>query len=224
MSYNKYLIDDGFYSHLVADAEFEGLLEIPCLKHEDRIVIPNDMIPFDKRNIISDKDCFIHFYMHDTTFKQFLNSTDRYVEQMKNFSGVVTPDCSLYRDMPLNLQITNTYFNRACGRYLQEQGVYVIPNIRWGDERSYLPLFNEIPFAFAGVQKEHIVSISTHGCIKGEENKRYFKEGLKEMLNYLSPRVVLVHGKMPEDVFKEFNDRTHFIHYPSWIERRHNNG
>ena len=27
--------------------------------------------------------------------------------------------------------------NRAVGHYLQSQGLYVIPNIRWGDERSF---------------------------------------------------------------------------------------
>lgn len=223
MSYNKYLIDDGFYSHLVADAKLYGSLEIPCLKYEEQIIVPDDIGPFDKRNKL-DSTFFVHFYMHDTTFKQFMSNTDRYVIQLSRFKGIITPDCSLYRDMPLNLQITNTYFNRACGCYLQSNGLYVIPNVRWGDERSYLPLFDEIPFAFAGIQKNHIVSISTHGCLKGSENKRYFREGLRQMINYLEPKVVIVHGKMPDDIFGEFYHLSRFINYQSWIGRRHANG
>ncbi len=159
--------------------------------------------------------------MHDTTFKQILNSTDKYVEQLKSFEGIITPDFSLYRDMPLTLQITNIYFNRAVGCYLQSNGIYVIPNVRWGDERSYYPILNEIPFAFAGVQKNHIVSISTHGCIKSNENRLYFKEGLKSMIEFLTPKVVIVHGKMPESIFNEFKNKTNFVQYSSYFEMRH---
>ncbi len=54
MGYNKYLIDDGFYSHLVVDATFETIFEIPSLKNENKVIIPSNLLPFDKRNTALD--------------------------------------------------------------------------------------------------------------------------------------------------------------------------
>ena len=117
---------------------------------------------------------YIHFYEHDTKFNDVLLSTNDYLDEFKKFKGVISPDCSLYLDMPLCLQIANTYMNRAIGSYLQSEGIYVIPNVRWSDERSYTT--TELPekFAFIGLPKNSILSIGTYGCIQGKNNKHYF--------------------------------------------------
>lgn len=205
-------IDDGFASYLVKDAKFVGKYQIPALPKHDSLLIPKDMIPFDKRNRVKDKDVAICFYMHDAAFKQILTSTYKYVEELKLFSCVISPDCSLYRDMPLCLQILNTYRNRAIAHYMLQNGIYVIPNVRWGDERSF-------KFCFDGLPMHDIVCISTHGCIKSLENKYYFKLGLKKMLKALRPQVILVHGVMPNEVFSEFESQAKFIHYKSYISK-----
>ena len=44
---------------------------------------------------------------------------------------------------------------------------------------------------------------------------------LKAMMDYLKPEVVLVHGKMPNDIFVEYLDKAQFISYPSYYEMRH---
>lgn len=209
---SKTIIDDGYSSYLVNGAIFVGKYQIPLLSKHDIILIPKEMVPFDKRNIVKDKDIAINFYMHDVTFKQVLTSTKKYIEELSKFSAIISPDCSLYRDMPLCLQITNTYMNRAVGYYLQKNGLYVIPNVRWGDERSF-------EFCFDGLPTDDIVSISTHGCIRGYENRYYFKLGLEEMLKTLKPRVVLVYGTMPDDIFSTFSSKTKFIHYESYISK-----
>lgn len=209
---SKTIIDDGYSSYLVDGATFVGKYQIPSIPKHDEILIPKDMIPFDKRNVVKERDLAIDFYMHDVTFRQILTSTSKYLAELSRFTAVISPDCSLYRDMPLCLQITNTYMNRAVGFYLQKHGVYVIPNVRWGDERSF-------EFCFQGLPTNDIVCISTHGCIKSEENRYYFRLGLEEMLNVLKPQVVLVHGPMPDEVFSDFLDETMFVHYQSYISK-----
>lgn len=209
---SKNIIDDGYSSYLVDGATFVGKYQIPSIPKHDVILIPKDMVPFDKRNVVKERDLAIDFYMHDVTFRQILTSTSKYFDELSRFAAVISPDCSLYRDMPLCLQITNTYMNRAVGFYLQKHGVYVIPNVRWGDERSF-------EFCFQGLPTNDIVCISTHGCIKGEENKYYFKLGLEEMLIVLKPQVVLVHGSMPDEVFANFLNETKFVHYESYISK-----
>ena len=159
------------------------------------------------------------FYEYDVNFREILINTEKYVDDLKRFPGIVTPDCSLYLDAPLCVQIADIYLNRAVGYYLSKQGIYVIPNIRWGDERTYTADFFGEKVAFQGVDKHSIVSIGTYGQIKTAESKRYFREGLEEMLKELEPEVVLVYGSMPDKIFGGLLDKTRFIQYPDWISR-----
>ena len=212
----KNKIDDGFNPELVSGALFEGILEIPQIKRPDKIIIPSALIPFSQRNRSDNYKEFVHFYEHDKNFATVLTAAQEHLDCLTQFRGVISPDCSLYRDMPLVLQIANTYMNRAIGHYLQSKGLYVIPNIRWGDERSYTTIELPEKFAFLGVPKRSIVSIGTYGCIKSKENKIYFTEGLEAMLDELEPEVVLVYGGMPDSIFTKVKDRTKFVHYPDW--------
>ena len=125
----------------------------------------------------------------------------------------------MYIDAPLCVQIADIYLNRAVGYYLSQQGLYVVPNIRWGDERTYKSDFLGEKVAFQGVDKHSIVSIGTYGQIKSAESKRYFREGLEEMLKELEPEVVLVYGAMPDKIFGGLLDKARFIQYPDWTSR-----
>jgi hypothetical protein len=102
---------------------------------------------------------------------------------------------------------------------IRQQGIYVIPNIRWGDERTYTTELLGEKVAFQGVDKHSIVSIGTYGQIQTAESKRYFREGLIEMLNELEPEVVLVYGSMPDKIFGDLKSRTRFVQYTDWTSR-----
>lgn len=213
-------IDDGYYSWLVEAADFDSLLEIPKMTQPKHMEMPENLIPFSKMKYSKQYSEYIHFYEHDMVFRNFLQNPDRFIEQIYRFPGIITPDCSLYRDMPLVLQMTNTYMSRAVGCYLQEQGMNVYPNVRWGDERSYTPVFTDTPFAFLGIEKHSIVSVSTYGCIRGKENKKYFHDGFHAMLKYLEPEIVLIHGAMPSDVFCDLPSNLHYAHYMDWTSQK----
>lgn len=130
------------------------------------------------------------------------------------YDGVITPDCTMLIGQSKCLLQTNTYFNRAIGFYLQKQGIPIIPNIRWSDKDSY-------DFCFLGVPKKSIVAVSTHGCIRNKQQKRFFKDGLEEMIKQLEPSNVIVHGHMPEEVFNDYMKATQFHRYPSLFEETH---
>lgn len=114
----KHIIDDGFNPELVEKALFQGIFEIPEIKEPNKIIVPESIIPFTKRKQSKEHNGFLHFYEHDIKFKDVLLSTNDHLDEIKQFKGVISPDCSLYLDMPLCLQITNTYMNRAVGSYL----------------------------------------------------------------------------------------------------------
>ena len=213
------LVDEGFRVSLVETAFFDGKFEIPHIDAPKEIIIPEGMVPFSIRERSQDKNDFVCFYENDINFREILINTEEYVDDLKRFPGIVTPDCSLYLDAPLCVQIADIYLNRAVGYYLSQQGLYVVPNIRWGDERTYKSDFLGGKVAFQGVDKHSIVSIGTYGQIKSAESKRYFREGLEEMLKELEPEVVLVYGAMPDKIFGGLYDKTSFIQYPDWTTR-----
>lgn len=108
--------------------------------------------------------------------------------------------------------MANTYMNRAIDVYLQNNGVKVIPNIRWGDDRIF-------EFAFDGLEVNGIYAVSTWGCIGIKKDKNRFKEGIREMIKRLNPNKILVHVDMPVCIFGEFKGQVEFINYKSWTSR-----
>ena len=206
--------DDGFHSYLVENAQFVGDPPMPALMDLKNAQVPKDIIPFDKAKHTDNKRQYVHFYMHDNQFIGAVTATKKYLDLLKQFDGVITPDCSMLIGQLDYLQQTNTYFSRAVGFYLQQNGIPVIPNVRWSDQSSFA-------YCFSGIPKNSIISISTHGCIHNPEQREMFKIGLEEMLNVINPPDVLVHGCMPEEIFGPFINQTNFHRYASQIERIH---
>ena len=209
---------DVFNSFLVRNATYDGKEEIPRITTSN--LLPEKVISFSKAINRKEYDSWIHFYEHDSVFECFWRNPQRYLPIIKQYKGIISPDYSLYYDMPLNMQVWNTYRGKALACWLQENGVEVIPNVRWGDERSFTTVELPEKFAFLGVPKNSIVSIGTYGCIMSRENKEYFRKGLSAMLDELSPEVVLVNGGMPESIFGEFKSRTQFVNYPDWTSTK----
>ena len=188
---------DVFKPWLVEGCSFDGHMEMPVIKRT--FSLPERAIPFDKGLSASDYKQWIHFYTEDTTFERIWNRPRDYIKRLEKFEGVISPDFSLYRDLPLVMQAWNTYRNRALGCFLQNHGIDVIPNVRWGDERSY-------DFCFDGVEKGGTVSVSTNGCIRNKADREYFKRGLTEMIKRLEPAVIVNYSYTPDDIFKLYCD------------------
>ena len=214
MKKRKTIFDDGFQAYLTEGAVFVGNCGIPMLMDLKNTQIPKDIVPFSKLNTTADKRQYVHFYLHDKDFSTVLTATNRYIDRLKLYDGVITPDCTMMIGQSPCLQQANSYMNRAVGFYLQKNGIPVIPNIRWSDESSFA-------YCFLGVPKHSVVSVSTHGCLKTAEQKRMFKIGMSAMMEELEPQAVLVHGFMPDSVFGEFKNQVALYRYPSEFERTH---
>lgn len=214
-------LDDGCNPELVAGATFALPLGIPIIKTPPQIIIPEGITPFSVRNRAPSFNEAIGFYEKDLNFAEVLRSPQNYIDDFGRFKALISPDCSLYRDAPLAVQLTNVYRNRAIGSYYQRRGQYVIPQIRWGNEYTYTTKYFPEKIAFLGVEKHSIVAIGTYGCFDGRENKYYFSAGLEAMLETLEPQVVLVYGSMPEKVFGQYMNYAKFVQYPDWTTRMH---
>lgn len=189
---------DVFHAFLVEKANYDGIEEIPCIKTSK--FLPSRVIPFSKALRSTDFDRWVVFYEHDEQFVRLWNNPRKYINILKKYKGVITPDFSLYRNMPLVMQKWSTYQGKAIGVWLQNEGIEIIPNVRFADERSY-------NFCFDGVEKHSTVALGTHGCIKKLTDRAYFEKGLAEMVNRLQPQTIIVYGTAPDTIFGNYKEK-----------------
>lgn len=221
----KLIVNDGFNPELADGAVFEGLFQFPAIEPTREIIYPKYLVPFSERNKITNpKEAFVVFYEHDDKFADIIRNPSKYVDDLKRFAGVISPDNSLYRDIPLAVQIANIYRNRLIGSFLQRKDIPVITNLRWGDERTYgRELFGEA-VAFSSAPKRSVVAVGCYGCIRGKENKKYFVDGFLAMLDELEPEAVIIYGKLPDDIIELLRIKTKLIIYNDWTSVRHGKG
>lgn len=185
---------DVFNAFLVPTADYDGVFEFPTMQKENWI--PNRLIPFSKA--ASCKNCaqWIHFYEFDYQFERVWRNPKRYLNLFKRFAGVILPDFSIYRDMPLAMQLWNIYRSRAIGHWLESNGIKIIPNIRFGDERTYQPCCD-------GIALGSTISIGTYGLTSEKEDLFFLNEGLAYAVERTKPQAIVVYGATPDDVFRQ---------------------
>ena len=186
---------DVFHAFLVKNAQFDTDLEIPRIAPES--ALPGRLVSFSKAVTRNEYDQWVHFYEDDANFERLWNKPNKYLPILQKYKGVITPDFSLYRDMPLVMQQWNTYRSRAIGHWLQENGIPTIANVRWGDERTY-------ELCCAGVPRNSIIAVGSHGCIKLLQERPYFINGLDYAVRTLCPKIIIVYGTAPECIFDKY--------------------
>ena len=112
----------------------------------------------------------VHFYIDDYRFSAVLKDIQRAILILRDYSAVLTPDYSLYRDMDLTVQRINILRSRTVGYLMQEAGLTVIPTVSWSDERSY-------GFCFDGLPENSVLSVSSVGVLRDKEALRLFIKG-----------------------------------------------
>lgn len=120
--------------------------------------------------------------------------------QLKNLFGAfrrpgsLSPDFSMYRNMPAIMQYWSCFMGRAIAHRYQADGGVVVPNVRLSDKRSY-------QFCLDGLPVNSTIAIGTHGCIKHKEDRRHITSAVSETVRRLSPSRIIVYGSAPDDVF-----------------------
>jgi len=194
MSKNYSLSFDYLNMDLLKGATLAGKYGMPMLRQSKATT--TEAIPFHDSYKGKGKGKWVHFYIHDSHFNCIWNNPNRYLEMLKSFKGVISTDFSLYIDTPFGMQIWNTLRNRILAYWMQQEGIEVIPNVRWGKEDTY-------EFCFDGIPQGGTVAIGTNGCIQDKEDRFDFKYGLAKMLEDIKPQTVIVYGTMPNDIFDE---------------------
>ena len=176
-AYNLDLID--------LDNSTNDFWQMPVINNDN--FIPDDIIGFNYAKSSKQHNVGIHFYLDDYQFERLWNKPEEYVDILNQYECILSPDFSLYMDMPMPMKIWNIYRSRQIGRFYQSQGIKVIPTISWAEKETF-------EFAFKGIPKGSIVSISTIGVKRNKEALKIWQDGVSAMIEEIEPSTILVYG------------------------------
>lgn len=177
--------DDYYNLGLINASHTGGKFDMPTLEPVD--FTPTGLLPFNYAKTADDHDQTLHFFVDDYQFERLWSAPGKYLQLIQGFEAVLTPDFSLYLDMPLPMQQWNEYRRRALGNYWQRNGVTVIPTLSWSDRRSY-------GFCFDGLPEESTLATSTVGVKTSDEAMKGWRAGMKAAIKKLKPKKLLLYG------------------------------
>lgn len=182
--------------HLYDPYDVDGMFQMPVI-HNDGIV-PKVLKGFNYALSSKEKDFGLHFFLDDYQFERLWRAPEQYLDILKEYQCVLSPDFSLYMNMPLAMKIWNVYRSRLLGHWWQEQGLIVIPTISWAEADTF-------SFCFDGIPQGSIVAVSTIGVKKQDDAFRVWKNGMDAMIEKIHPKIILVYGgkleyEYPQDI------------------------
>ena len=184
---------------LLEDTELTNdFWQMPIIKRCE--YIPSQLIGFNYAKSSKNKNVGIHFFIDDYQFERVWNYPDKYFDVLLEYDCVLSPDFSLYMDMPMPMKIWNIYRSRQIGVYFQNMGLKVIPTLSWAEEETF-------SFCFQGIEKGSVVAVSTIGVKEKQESIEIWKAGMQEAINQLEPKTILLYGGQVEFDFKDIEVR-----------------
>lgn len=175
----------GFESIEYDELRAIGFYQMPTLERID--YVPDDLVGF---NYVLNSDRYelgVHFYIDDYQFERIWASPQMYVDKLAQFDCILTPDFSLYMDMPMAMKIWNVYRSRLIGQIYQDRGLRVIPTVSWAEPETFT-------FCFDGIPSNSTISVSTIGVKRSKEATKIWTQGMDEAMKRLKPKNVLVYG------------------------------
>lgn len=169
----------------------KGKYHIPELAPES--VIPEKLMDFCHSLKSSQFSAGVHFFLDDYRFERVWRMPWRYIPRLKNFSVVLSPDFSLYTDMPTAMKIWNVYRSRLLGQMMQRAGCRVVPTVSWAEAESY-------EYCFDGLPSDSTVAVSTVGAMYSNGCRKLFVRGFEAMAEKLRPEKIIVYGKPPDEI------------------------
>lgn len=152
----------------------------------------------------------LHFFLDDYRFETVWSSPERLLPRVLAVGASLTPDFSLWRDMPRPAQLWNVYRSRWCGAYWQSHGVEVIPTACWGTADTF-------DFCFDGIPDYGTVALSSMGIRASKQDQALFRAGIQELIARKRPQLILAYGRLR---FCDDIDLPAVKEYPTFWDRR----
>lgn len=191
--HTQYEIDKNISKEKLVRNEFlyngnsQGKYEFPIIRKQNIDINKIKFLSYTdaKKEVEENKDRTIHFFTYDWKFEKVYKQAEEELEKLKQYYALLSPDFSMFTNMPIALQIESVFKNRWCGAYWQSKGLKVIPTVSWGDERSF-------EFCFEGIEEGSVVAVCTYYRENDEES---FMLGYNEMLKRIKPSAILCYDE-----------------------------
>lgn len=170
-----------------------GFYEMPVIRKST--FVPSDLIGFNYALNSKNKRAGIHCFVDDYQFERLWNNPDAYIETIAGYECFLSPDFSLYLDMPMAMKVWNIYRSRMIGQYYQDHGIEVIPTVSWAEPETFA-------FCFDGIEVGATVAVSTIGVKRNEYAQKLWQQGMDEMIKTIKPSNILLYGGMVEYDYK----------------------
>lgn len=185
---------DGYNLSEYDDSRISGYYDMPIIRRTD--YVPNNLIGFNYVKTMKPQvDTGVHFFLDDYQFERIWTNPHAYINKLVMWDCVLTPDFSLYLNMPMAMKIWNIYRSRLIGQMLQDYGATVIPTLSWGEPRTF-------DFCFDGIEQGGTVAVSTIGVKRDEKAMDIWTLGMDKAMEVLKPKTVIVYGG---DIGYKFN-------------------
>ena len=190
---------DDHHIFLLKGIELTPKHSFPVLHHIKQFELPRRIIPFSLGigSSWSDYDCWICFYEWDDKFVRLWNNPLNYLEKLKKFRGVISPDFSLSIFADEEDQFTPIYKGRLLAAWLEQNGVPVIANIRYANKYSQV-------FSCEGVPISSTIAIGTNGFLTKKKFREPLIEGIDFAVKTTLPKTILVYGGCPNRIFGKY--------------------
>ena len=162
-----------------------GFYQMPTLR--PCYYVPDRLVGFENMLAQTDFEQGIHFFIYDARFEKLWKNPEFYIEKISHFQCALTPDFSLYMDMPMAMKVWNVYRARLMGQMMQDAGIETIPCLQWAEPETF-------SFCFDGLPQGGTVAISTLGVLRSDEAQKVWRAGADEAMRRLKPDTVLLYG------------------------------
>ena len=184
--FNKFRDRQNFKNELISGVTLVGKYGLPILKRTNSI--PRQLVPFNKAKTEKyTENKWIHFFIDDYQFERLWNYPKRYLELLKRYEGVITPDFSMYLSMPKAQQIWNLYRNRAIAYWLQNNGIPIVPTVEWAE-------YSDFEWCLDGLPLNSTLALCTYGVQKQDLDRYGLIKGIEKICIKLSPETLLIYG------------------------------
>ena len=112
--------------------------------------------------------------------------------------------------MPLIKQKQQINDNLSLSYFYGNQGIKVIPNIRFGVNELLSEFLEAIP-------KHCMIAIGTHGFCKEISEKCEWRCFLEKIVSELDPSTIVAYGSLNGKIFDDIKTNSKFVFYEPWI-------
>ena len=188
---------EGLNLDLCERLKFTEKFEMPIVEPIDCEPPPHIVAHYRLKNQKYFSNFVPHFYTTDENFQRLWNDVSQTMTELQRYPMVISPDFSVYLEMPMPMKEWNIFRNKLIAAIWQYSGLKVIPNISWTH-------FN-LELSFDGYPKHSVITVNSTGISHCPRSKPLWEKDYQVMVETLQPKHILRYGPKLSGEYEEIS-------------------